>query len=104
MATLTEVQNNLHFLNTDSSQIPGLIVMKLDANGGSYGKYSHVVVVFNGTLDTIHFQDDQLKSLGLALHPLQASSSDAQTKSSALDDTTGTATVAGLTTAVFVAQ
>ena len=32
MATLNEVQNNLHFLNTGTSQVPGLIVMKLDNN------------------------------------------------------------------------
>jgi hypothetical protein len=38
MGTFAEVQNNLHFLNTGASQIPGLIVMKLDENGGRYGK------------------------------------------------------------------
>jgi len=71
MATLAEVQNNLSFLNTGTSQIPGLIVMKLDAHGGSYGIYNHIVVVFNATLNTVNFQDDQLKSLNLHLHPLQ---------------------------------
>src|SRR6266404_4398 len=34
MHTLAEVQANLHFLNAGPSQTPGLIVMKLDANGG----------------------------------------------------------------------
>jgi alpha-1,6-glucosidase-like protein len=34
MHTQAEVQLNLHFLNAGPSQIPGLIVMKLDANGG----------------------------------------------------------------------
>ncbi len=104
MATLTEVQNNLHFLNTGTSQIPGLIVMKLDANGGSYGIYNHIVVVFNATLGNVNFQDDQLKGLNLRLHPLQMLSPDAQTRASSLSNTTGTATVSGLTTAVFVAQ
>ena len=103
MATLAEVQANLHFLNTGASQIPGLIVMKLDANGGTYGKYGHIVVVFNATLKQIAFQDNQLKDLGLQLHPLEAISADAGMRASAIDSTTGTATVNGLTTAVFVA-
>jgi len=104
MATLAEVQNNLQFLNTGPSQIPGLIVMKLDANGGNYGTYNYIVVVFNGTLGVINFQSDQLKGLGLRLHPLQSLSADEQTRASSLNDATGTATVNGLTTAVFVAQ
>ena len=104
MATLTEVQNNLHFLNTGSSQIPGLIVMKLDANGGNYGPYKHIVVVFNATLGTVNFEDSQLKGLNLALHPLQTLSSDPATQASTVNNTTGTVTVDSLTTAVFVAQ
>ncbi len=104
MATLAEIQGNLHFLNTGASQIPGLIVMKLDANGGSYGIYNHIVVVFNATLNPVNFQDNQLKGLGLRLHPLQALSPDGETRASSLNNTSGTATVDGLTTAVFVAQ
>ncbi len=104
MATLAEIQNNLHFLNTGTSQIPGLIVMKLDANGGNYGIYHHIVVVFNGTLNTIHYQNAQLQGLGLQLHPQQILSSDPATASSSVNNTTGTVTVAGLTTAVFVAR
>jgi hypothetical protein len=57
MATLAEVQNNLHFLNTGPSQIPGLIVMKLDDNGRDYGDYRHIVVVFDATLNPVSFQD-----------------------------------------------
>ena len=104
MATLSQVQDNLHFLNTGVSQIPGLIVMKLDAHGGHYGIYNHIVVVFNATLGVVNFQDNRLKGLNLHLHPLQTLSPDAQTRASSLDNTTGTATVTGLTTAVFVAQ
>ena len=104
MATLAEVQNNLHFLNTGSSQVPGLIVMRLDSNGGNYGIYNHIVVIFNGTLGTVTFQNAQLKGLNLALHPLQTLSSDPQTQGSSVNNATGTVTVDGLTTAVFVAQ
>jgi pullulanase len=104
LESLQEVQNQLHFLNTGPSQIPGLIVMKLDADADRCRSFSHIVVVFNATMQTIHFQDDQLKNLGLSLHPLQMKSSDPATRASVLDGKTGTATVDGLTTAVFVSR
>ena len=104
MRTLEEVQNNLHFLNTGASQIPGLIVMKLDARNEWYGPYNHIVVVFNATLNTVNFQSDELKSLGLRLHPLELQSSDPATRASSVDGRTGTATVQALTTAVFVSR
>ena len=102
MATLNEVQHNPHFLNTGTSQVPGLIVMKLDNNGRDYGNYQHIVVVFNATLDPISFQDNQLRGFGLYLHPEEARSTDAATASSSTNDRTGTVHVPGLTTAVFV--
>jgi len=102
MATLAEVQNNLHFLNTGPSQIPGLIVMRLDDNGRDYGDYRHIVVVFNATLNPISFQDDQLRGLGLYLHPEQARSTDAATASSSVNNQAGTVQEQGLTTAVFI--
>ncbi len=102
MGSLAEVQNNLHFLNTGTNQVPGLIVMKLDANGGNYGTYTHIVVVFNGTLNTVNFRNAQLQGLGLSLHPQETLSSDSATSSSTVNNASGTVTVAGLTTAVFV--
>ncbi|MGA8026454.1 MAG: pullulanase-type alpha-1,6-glucosidase [Bryobacteraceae bacterium] len=102
MSTLSEIQNNLHFLNTGPAQVPGLIVMKLDANGGFYGPFRHIVVVFNATDGTVHFQNDALKGLGLFLHPVQEGSSDPTVRASSFDTNTGTATVPALTTAVFV--
>jgi len=60
--------------------------------------------VFNATLNTINFQNDELKGLGLQLHPLEALSPDEQTRASSVNNATGTTTVNGLTTAVFVAQ
>jgi pullulanase len=113
MDSLEEVQNNLHFLNTGPSQTPGIIVMTLDEGreghhsnyqgwGGEY--YSHIVVVFNATASTATFQNDQLKGLNLRLHPLQQQSSDPDTRASAFDGRSGTATVRALTTAVFVSS
>lgn len=104
MRTLEEVQNNLHFLNTGTTQIPGLIVMKLDAGRQDYGPYDHIVVVFNATLNTINFQSDELKNLGLQLHPLETQSNDPATRASYIDGKTGTVTVQALTTAVFISR
>jgi pullulanase len=103
MATLSEVQKNLHFLNTGTSQIPGVIVMTLDDNGRNYGDYRHIVVIVNATLNPISFQNDYLRGLHLRLHPDEARSSEAATASSSVNDQTGTAHVSGLTTSVFVA-
>ena len=104
MGTLQEVQDHLHFLNTGTTQIPGLIVMKLDAGRQDYGSYNHIVVVFNATLNTINFQSDELKDLGLQLDPLQLQSSDSATRASSVDGNTGTVTAKALTTAVFVSR
>jgi pullulanase len=102
MPTFDEVQQNLTFLNTGTNQTPGLIVMKLDANGGEYGPYRHLVVVFNATNATVTFTDSRLQGLGLSLHPVQRSSADPITRESTFNSKAGSATVPGLTTAVFV--
>lgn len=104
MGTLAEIQQNLTFLNTGQNQTPGVVVMKLDANGGNYGPYKHIVVVFNATNAQEVFTDARLKGLALKLHPTQKNSSDPLTKESSFDSKEGTATVPALTTAVFVSE
>ncbi len=104
MATFEEVQRNLTFLNTGPNQTPGLIVMKLDAHGGNYGIYKHIVVVFNATNESATFTNSRLEGLPLHLHPVQRKSSDPVTRQSTFNSKEGTATVPGLTTAVFVAE
>jgi pullulanase len=104
MPTFAEVQQNLTFLNTGQNQTPGLIVMKLDANGGKYGIYKHIVVLFNATNSSITFTNSQLQGLALHLHPVQQNSSDPVTRQSTFNFKTATATVPALTTAVFVAE
>jgi pullulanase len=98
------VQRNLTFLNTGPNQTPGLIVMKLDANGGNYGNYKHIVVLFNATDASVTFTNSRLEGLALHLHPVQRSSSDPATRQSTFNSKEGTATVPALTTAVFVAE
>ncbi len=104
MTTLAEIQANLRFFNNGPQQVPGLIVMKLDANSGSYGAYQHVLALFNATTQEIHFQDDSLKNLALHLHPAQASGSDPVVRTSSFEAASGTANVPALTTAVFVSE
>jgi hypothetical protein len=104
MSTLAEIQHNLTFLNTGPNQAPGVIVMKLDANGGDYGPYRHIVVVFNAADAQVTFTDPQLRGMKLRLHPEQKGSADPMTRTSSFDAQQGTATVPALTTAVFVSE
>jgi pullulanase len=104
MPTLGEIQSNLSFLNTGPNQIPGLIVMKLDANGGDYGIYKHIVVLFNATDASVTFTNTQLQGLRLHLHPVQQNSNDPSTRMSTFDSKEGAAVVPALTTAVFVTE
>jgi pullulanase len=102
LPSFAEVQRNLTFLNTGPNQIPGLIVMKLSANGGDYGPYNNILVVFNATNQQVTFTDATLQGMHLNLHPIQRGSSDPLTRQSTFIAKTGAATVGALTTAVFV--
>jgi pullulanase len=104
MASFAEVQQNLTFLNTGPNQVPGLIVMRLDANSGNHGPYQHILVVFNATNEQVTFSDASLQGLHLRLHPVQRGSSDSLTRQSSFNSKAGTATVGALTTAVFVSN
>jgi pullulanase len=104
MHTLAEVHANLHFLNAGPSQTPGLIVMKLDANGGDFGRYQHIVVVVNASNTQVSFQNSTLAGLKLHLHRVQQHSADPIVGQSSFNAQTGTLVVPGLTTAVFVTE
>jgi pullulanase len=104
MATEGEILQNLTFLNTGPSQVPGLIVMKLDAHGGNYGMYKHILVVFNATNAQVTFTNSSLQGIPLHLHMVQVQSSDPATTQSTFNLKTGTAAVPALTTAVFVSE
>ena len=102
MTSFEEVQQNLSFLNTGPSQIPGLIVMELQTRGLRTGPYGHVVVVFNGTLQEQAFTSDQLAGANLQLHPVQQRSRDAALRTMRFDSRAGKVVVPALTTLVFV--
>jgi pullulanase/glycogen debranching enzyme len=76
--------------------------MKLDNNGGEYGPYDHIVVVFNAGSNDVQFQNDTLKGLHLRLHPVQEKSTDPVVRKSSFDSKAGSVSVPTLTTAVFV--
>ena len=104
MQTFNEVQNNLTFLNTGPNQTPGLIVERLDDHGADYGKYHHIVVLFNGSNAQVSFTDPSLVGMHLHLHPVQQSSSDSTLKQASFTQQSGTATIPAHTTAVFVSD
>ena len=104
MGTLEEIQSNLTFLNTGQSQIPGLIVMKLDDHGRNYGGAHHIVVFFNASNAEVSMTDASLVGMQLQLHPVQQSSSDATVRKSSFNSRAGKATIPALTTAVFVSD
>jgi pullulanase len=78
--------------------------MKLDANSGDFGRYQHIVVVFNATNGQVTFQNPGLVGLNLRLHPVQQHSSDPIVGQSSSSSQTGTVIVPALTTAVFVSS
>ena len=105
LATFDEVQSNLSFLNTGQSQIPGLIVMRLDDHGTNYGgAYHHVVVFFNASNAAVSFSDASLAGLPFHLHPVQQSSSDKTLQQATFNSQQGAASIPALTTAVFVSD
>ena len=102
LATLDEIQGHLHFLNTGPAQIPGVIVMDLDAQGAHDGPWQHILVVFNATSARQTFTAPELKGVRLQLHPVQAHSADQTVRTSSADPDAGSVTVPALTAAVFV--
>lgn len=102
MSGLADIQKNLTFLNTGQTQIPGLIVMKLDDKSGNYNGFNHLLVVFNATNSTVNFNNSALRGMHYHLHPVQMSSSNPTERQSTFNGQNGTASVPALTTAVFV--
>jgi pullulanase len=105
--TADDIKTRVKFYNTGSSQTAGLIVMSIDDDAvvglaDLDPAYSRVVVAINATGNSINYSNNSAPWFGstLALHPCLAASSDATTQSSQYD--TGTFTIPGRTTAVFV--
>ena len=104
LRTADEVMQKLSFANVGKDQIPGLIVMVLNDQVGDNldPNYAQIVVLFNANAQAQTFTLDGSQGLPFALHVVQTTGSDAVVKRSSFDETSGTFTVPGRTTAVFV--
>jgi pullulanase-type alpha-1,6-glucosidase len=104
LRTAGDVQQRLRFHNTGPDQVRGLIVMSLsDVDGADLDPaHDRIVVVFNATPDEVAPALDETIGGGFALHPVLAASADPVVQGSTFDPATGTFTVPGRTTAVFV--
>ncbi|MBE9473531.1 MAG: pullulanase-type alpha-1,6-glucosidase [Chloroflexi bacterium] len=103
LQTKEEIINRLMFHNTGANQTPGLIVMSLvDDDLQLDPNYDSLVVVFNVDKQIQSFQIPKFQNLEYLLHPVQASSKDPVVKESHFDPASGTFSVPGRTTSVFV--
>ncbi|MET7362049.1 pullulanase-type alpha-1,6-glucosidase [Streptomyces sp. NPDC005562] len=92
LATAGQVQSALSFpLSGTGAETPGVITMKLD----------DLVVVLNASPRTQRQRVAAVRGARYALHPVQASGSDAQVKSASYDRGSGDFTVPARTVAVF---
>jgi pullulanase/glycogen debranching enzyme len=104
LETFDEIQERVVFHNTGPDQLPGLIVMSIsdevvpDLDRGQ----ERIIVLVNANDEAQSFTMTDLIGFELGLHPVQAASVDPVVKTSTFDRETGTFTVPGRTTAVFV--
>jgi hypothetical protein len=89
----------------EESGVPGLIVMSLSDDQGEIDRHrKRVVVLFNASTQEQAFTLAGLEGQTLALHPIQAASSDPVVRTARFDPESGTFSVPARTTAVFVAS
>ena len=102
--TAEHIFASVDFLNTGPDQIPGLIVMHLDDVNKVDKNYSEIVILFNANPGEIAFGSNQLADKEFILHPIQQSSYDPVVQGSVYDSKSGTFTLPGRTTAVFIIE
>jgi pullulanase-type alpha-1,6-glucosidase len=100
LRTAEDVQSKVRFLNTDVSQVPGLIVMSLQDAMAADGT-TDVVVLFNASNESQVFHIPEYAGRGMRLHPVQVSSTDTLVRSASFA-ASGDFSVPARTTAVFV--
>ena len=102
LQTADQVERSLTFLNTGPDQIPGLIVMHLSDVYGLDPNYTDIVVVFNTGKDAQTYNNSGFIGQGFSLHPIQQNSTDLVVRTASFESATGSFTMPGRTTAVFV--
>ncbi len=105
LGTTPDIQHRVTFHNTGPHQLPGLIVMSISDMVGEDldPQYRMIVVLFHAHTHLQHFHSVELAGMNFVLHPIQIASADPIVRQSSYDATTGTFSVPGRTTAVFVA-
>jgi hypothetical protein len=104
LQTAQDVMSAVKFLNTGPDQIPGLIVMHLMDTERRDKNYYEIIVLFNANPDEISFTADHLVGKTFSLHPIQMTSVDMVVRDSDFDADTGSFSIPGRTTAVFVIE
>jgi pullulanase-type alpha-1,6-glucosidase len=99
-----QIERMVSFPNSGPEQIPGLIVMRISDNGPERidPNIGELLVLFNANPDEVRFADAAFEGAALDLHDILVSSSDERAASSSFDAASGTFSVPGRTTAVFV--
>ncbi|MGI5249938.1 pullulanase-type alpha-1,6-glucosidase [Actinacidiphila glaucinigra] len=92
LTTAAQVQEQVSFPLSGEDETPGVITLRA----------GRLVVVFNASPKAQDQRVGALAGKGYALHPVQATGSDAVVKRSSYDTASGTFTVPGRTVAVFV--
>jgi pullulanase len=97
------IRARLQLLNTGAGQTPGLLGMALSDDDGAYDRLRRkIVVLWNATPQSLVFSVADLAGHPLALHPIQAHSSDPVVRTATFAGATGTFTIPARTAAVFV--
>lgn len=104
LRTAQEIFDRVTFTQTGTDSVPGLIVMHLSDTVGENldPAHQHIVVIFNASPEPASVFEIALVGQPFTLHPVQAGGADTVVQGSTFDADTGTFTVPGLTTAVFV--
>ncbi|MBK8026216.1 MAG: pullulanase-type alpha-1,6-glucosidase [Chloroflexi bacterium] len=105
LRTAEQITQIVSFPGAGAEQMPGVIVMALTdpADASIDSEYAMIVVVFNATPETVEYTLDTAAGMSMTLHPVQVDSADAVVSGATFDPATGTFSVPGRTTAVFVA-
>jgi len=106
LRTEAEVKQRMKFFNVGREAVPGLVVYQLnnaDANRLP-DHFDQIVVLFNGSPETITFADSAFAGGAYELHPALAASTDEVVKQATFEAASGAFRVPGRTTAVFVVK
>jgi pullulanase-type alpha-1,6-glucosidase len=104
LTTADEISECVSFYNTGTSQIPGLIVMRIQDVNNLDSNFSDILVFFNANQKNLSFTEDTLANLEYKLHPVLAASIDPIVKTSAFVSSKGSFIIPALTTSVFVIE